>query len=150
MACVFLVGRGVLGPSAPNLLVASMGASAVLLFCVPRGDLSGPWAVLGGHVISATIGVTALYAIPDSTIAGVAAVGVAIFAMQLSRCLHPPGGATALSAVVGGKAVVTGYAYVFTPVLLNVVVMLTVAYLFHFPKRGYSLPRLSRRQSTES
>ncbi|HHL18714.1 MAG TPA: HPP domain-containing protein, partial [Thiothrix sp.] len=82
-------------------VVASMGASAVLLFAVPLGPLSQPWSFVGGHLLSGLIGVTIAQSIPDVIIAGPLAVSVAIFVMYVTRCLHPPGGATALSAVVG-------------------------------------------------
>jgi CBS domain-containing membrane protein len=119
--------------SASALIVASMGASAVLLFAVPHGALSQPWPVLGGHVISACIGVTCASVIPQPHLAAGLAVGLAIGVMYYLRCIHPPGGATALSAVVGGESVhALGYQFVITPVLLNALVILTVAVLFNF------------------
>jgi CBS domain-containing membrane protein len=119
--------------SASALIVASMGASAVLLFAVPHGALSQPWPVLGGHVISACIGVTCAGAIPQPFLAAGLAVGLAIGVMYYLRCIHPPGGATALSAVIGGESVhALGYQFVITPVLLNALVILAVAVLFNF------------------
>lgn len=145
MGSLFWVSQSFTGHAPNELLVASMGASAVLMFCVPHGELSGPWAVFGGHIASAIIGVTASLLIPTTAVAGVMAVSLAIFVMQLLKCLHPPGGATALSAVVGGGGVSIGYNYVLTPVLLNVLIMLTVAYLFHLPGRRYPLPSTAHR-----
>jgi len=145
MTSLFVSSEFWLGSIPSELLVASMGASAVLMFCVPHGELSGPWAVFGGHVVSAAIGVTAGQWIPSTSLAGAIAVAFAILAMLLLNCLHPPGGATALSAVVGGNGTSYGYNYVLTPVLLNVVVMLAVAYLFHFPGRRYPMPDVARR-----
>jgi CBS domain-containing membrane protein len=119
---------------ATALIVASMGASAVLLFAVPHGPLSQPWPVFGGHLISALVGVSCAKLIPTHAIAAAAAVSLAIGAMHYLRCIHPPGGATALTAVVGGPTVqALGYDYVVTPVLLNVVVILTVAIVFNAP-----------------
>ncbi len=109
-------------------VVASMGASAVLLFAVPHGPLSQPWNFVGGHLLSAFIGITVARLVPDTVLAAALAVGIAISVMYITRCLHPPGGATALSAVVGGPSVTAlGYGYMVTPVLLNVVVMLAWA-----------------------
>jgi CBS domain-containing membrane protein len=144
---VLLVSRWCLGLTDAALLVASMGASAVLLFGVPEGALSRPWSVFGGHVISAFIGVGCAWGIPDPSSAAPLAVGLAIVAMSVCRCTHPPGGATALSAVIGGPAVhEMGIQYVFTPVLLNACVMLTVAWLFHLPTERYPiLPRRTQR-----
>jgi len=115
------------------LLVASMGASAVLLFAVPHGQLAQPWAVAGGHIISAIVGVSCALLISDKLLAASLAVGLSIFAMHYLKCIHPPGGATALSAVVGGASVQTlGYWFVLTPVALNVCVILIIAVLFNY------------------
>lgn len=137
---ILMVSRQFLGPEATVLIVASMGASAVLLFAVPHGPLSQPWALVGGHLISAAIGVTCYMLIPNHVVAAATAVGLAITAMYYLRCIHPPGGATALTTVVAGANVHSlGYAYMLTPVLLNVLVILTVAMVFNyaFPWRRY-------------
>ena len=133
--------------SASALIVASMGASAVLLFAVPHGALSQPWPVLGGHVISACIGVTCASVIPHPFIAASLAVGLALGVMYYLRCIHPPGGATALAAVVSGESVhALGYQFVITPVLLNALVILVVAVLFNylFAWRRYPAALVSR------
>ena len=132
IAIVVLVCRHFVGAQGAALLVASMGASAVLLFALPHGPLSQPWAVIGGHGLSAVVGVASASMIADPVTAGAVAVGVAIGVMQLLGCVHPPGGATALSAVVGGPAVqALGLKYVFTPVLMNALLIVTVAVGFH-------------------
>ncbi len=114
--------------TATYLVVASMGASAVLLFAVPHGRLSQPWALIGGHLISAIVGVSCAKFIPDIFISASAAVGIAVAAMYYFHCIHPPGGATALSAVVGGSAVHDlGYQFILTPVLINVIAIISVA-----------------------
>ena len=131
---ILFVSQQLLGFQHPGLLVASMGASAVLLFAVPHGPLSQPWNVFGGHLVSAIIGVTCAKLIGNQLLAAGAAVGLAISAMYYLRCIHPPGGATALSAVVTSEAVhALGYQFVFTPVLLDVIVILIVAVLFNLP-----------------
>lgn len=110
------------------LLVASMGASAVLLFAVPHGALSQPWALIGGHTVSAFIGVTCAMLVPNLFIAAALAVGLAIGAMHYLHCIHPPGGATALTAVIGGPAVhAMGFQFLVTPVLLNAAIILLTA-----------------------
>jgi CBS domain-containing membrane protein len=131
---VMLVSQAYLGLSGSASLVASMGASAVLLFAVPHGPLSQPWAVFGGHLVSAVIGVACVRLHAQPLIASALAVALAISAMHYLRCIHPPGGATALTAVAGGDAVHSlGFHYVLTPVLLNVLVILLVAIVFNFP-----------------
>lgn len=136
LLAVTWVSHVYLGAYAGGLVVASMGASAVLLFAAPHGAMSQPWAVFGGHLVSALAGVTAARWLGGSglLVAASMAVAMAIFAMYTLRCLHPPGGATALYAVMGGDAVhALGYGYVFDPVLLNVSVLLAVAIVYNYP-----------------
>lgn len=114
------------------LIVAPMGASAVLLFAVPTSPMAQPWPTIGGNVISALVGVTVAYFVPNAILATGLAVGLAIVAMSLTRCLHPPGGAAALTAALGGPAVTSaGFLFPFFPVGLNVVFMVAVAWAFH-------------------
>lgn len=131
---VFLISRVVLDAPDAALIVASMGASAVLLFAVPHGPLSQPWPVLAGHLVSAVVGVTCAHLIEDRFLAGALAVSLAIGVMHYLRCIHPPGGATALTAVVGGESVqALGFGYVLAPVLLNAGIIVAVAVLFNYP-----------------
>ena len=128
------------GASGAALIVPSMGASAVLVFAVPHGKLSQPWALFGGHIVSAFIGVTCYQLVPDIFLAAALAVGLAIGAMHLLNCIHPPGGATALAAVIGGSAINSlGFDYMLMPVLLNTVIIFCTAVIFNsfFPWRRY-------------
>ncbi|HKJ82535.1 MAG TPA: HPP family protein [Mariprofundaceae bacterium] len=114
------------------LMVGSMGASAVLLFAVPHGQLSQPWAATGGQMISAFVGVTCATLIPEPVVAAACAVSLAVLAMHYARCVHPPGGATALIAVIGGPAIHSlGYDYVWKPVMINALTILAIAFLFN-------------------
>lgn len=129
-------------------ILASMGSSAVLLFAVPHGTLSQPWALLGGHTLSALIGVTCVQLIDNQLLAASAAVGIAVTVMYYMRCTHPPGGATALGAVLGGPVVHDlGYHFVVTPVLLNTVIILFIAVTFNalFKWRRYPVSLKTRR-----
>ena len=128
------------GASGAALIVPSMGASAVLVFAVPHGKLSRPWALFGGHLVSAFIGVACYQLVPDLFLAAGLAVGLAIGAMHLLNCIHPPGGATALAAVIGGSAInALGFEYILIPVLLNTVIIFSTAVVFNsfFPWRRY-------------
>lgn len=128
---VYFTSRCIHLPDA-TAVVASMGASAVLLFAVPHGQLSQPWPVLAGHGFSALIGVACARWIPDKEAAAALAVGLSIGAMHFLKCIHPPGGATALTAVLGGPAIHSlGFSFVLCPVLLNGVVMVTTGILFN-------------------
>jgi len=142
LAAVLLISEAVLDLTSAAALVASMGASAVLLFAVPHGALAQPWPVFGGHLVSAVIGVACAQVLVEPVAAASVSVGLAIGAMHYLRCIHPPGGATALSAVVGGEAVhQLGFQFVLTPVMLNVVTILLVALLFNAPFRWRRYPR---------
>lgn len=122
-------------------LIASMGASAVLLFGMPHGPLSQPWPVLAGHVISAILGVACAKYIPHAAAAGACSVALAIGAMQQLKCLHPPGGATALAAVIGGDPIQQlGYGFVLFPVLANAAVMVLLAVLINYAFRWRRYP----------
>jgi CBS domain-containing membrane protein len=137
---IYTVSHMVLGDDA-LLLVVSMGAATVLLFAVPHGPLSQPWPLFGGNLISAVIGVGCAQWIPDTFIAASAAMGLSVMAMYYLGCTHPPGGATALTAVVGGSSVhELGLMYVITPVLLNVLIIFVVALIFNAPFKWRRYP----------
>ncbi len=117
-----------------------MGASAVLLFAAPHGPLSQPWNVIGGHIVSAFVGIACHYLISDPVMAGAVAVGVAISAMYYLHCLHPPGGATALVAAMGGTGIDGfGFIYIVFPIGLGAILMVLIAIVFNyaFPWRRY-------------
>ncbi|TXH36232.1 MAG: HPP family protein [Rhodospirillaceae bacterium] len=128
-----LASRYILGPEgASPLLIAPMGASAVLLFAVPASPLAQPWSIIGGNLVSATIGVTAALYISDPFLAAAVAVAVSIGAMFALRCIHPPSGAVALTAVLGGPAIHNlGYGFVALPVGLNSFFLLLTALIFN-------------------
>lgn len=115
-------------------LVASIGASAVLVFAVPHGALSQPWAVLGGQGISALAGLVVAHVAGAGLLPAALAVSLAILAMHTLRCIHPPGGATALSAVLAaGEGHLPGWSFLFTPVLLNATVLVAAGVLLNAP-----------------
>lgn len=122
------------------LLVAPMGASAVLIFAVPASPLAQPWSVIGGNVISAIVGVGIASMVLSPALASGLAVGGAILAMSLLRCLHPPGGAAALTAVMGGHAVTAaGWMFPLLPVGINAVILTAAGVFFHHLS-GHSYP----------
>ena len=112
-------------------LIGSFGASAVLAYGAPQAPFSQPRNLIGGHCVSAFVGVSIFLFLGDQSIfACPLAVSLAIIAMQLTGTVHPPGGATALIAVIGGSSVQElGYWYVLCPVGLGACIMLVVAIL---------------------
>lgn len=128
-----LIGAAVVGPGSVALwLMAPMGASAVLLFAVPASPLAQPWSVVGGNTVAALIGVTCAKLIGAPAAAAAAAIFLAIGAMFLLRCLHPPSGAVTVMAVLGGPEVhAAGYGFVLAPVALNSLSLLLVALAYN-------------------
>lgn len=112
--------------------IAPMGASSVLLFAVPASPLSQPWNIIVGNTIAAFVGVTCYFIFPNLTLAFSVAVATSILLMMSVDALHPPSGAVAITAVLGGQAVYElGYYFVFYPVLLNSILLLIVAIVFN-------------------
>lgn len=141
IAVVYFLTLRVEGATSSALIVASMGASAVLIFAVPHGALSQPWPVFCGHLISAIIGVFCYQSIDDTVFASAAAVGLSILSMYYLRCLHPPGGATALLAVIGGEPIHSlGFGFVLDPILSNVCILLLTALVFNYLFRWRRYP----------
>lgn len=113
-------------------LIAPMGASAVLVFGLPASPLAQPWAVVAGHVISGLIGVACARWVHHPALAPACAVALAMGAMMTLRCLHPPGGATALYAVLSGPTLVTsGFDFVWGPVLINALMLTGSGWIYH-------------------
>jgi CBS-domain-containing membrane protein len=140
IGAVGLIHHWMLGGLGQGLLIGSFGASAVLVYGAPKSPLAQPRNLLGGHVLSALVGVAVCQALPGQVELGSAlAVATAIALMHLTKTLHPPGGATALIAVIGGDAVhALGYLYALAPVGMGAAVMLAVGLVFN------NLPRARR------
>lgn len=127
------------------LLMASVAASAVLVFAVPHGALSQPWPVIGSYLVSGFVGVSCQQWIDIAPLAAVLSVGVSVTAMHYLRCLHPPGGAVALIAVTAGPEIQQlGYWFVIAPGLINActLVLAGVVYNGLFPWRRYPVHML--------
>ena len=122
-------------------LIGSFGASSVLIYGAIQSPLAQPRNLLGGHFISAIIGVTVAKLIPDIFwLAGPLAVSLSIVTMQVTKTLHPPGGATALIAIIGSEQIKgLGYLYAFSPVASGALILLLVALVFNnlTPNRKY-------------
>ncbi|PZP43983.1 MAG: hypothetical protein DI595_20580 [Agrobacterium fabrum] len=137
-AFVGILLTGLLGSLAlrfdPTLpaMIAPMGASAVLLFAVPSSPLAQPWSILCGNLVSASVGVTVVLLVPDPFFASALAISLAIAAMMALRCLHPPSGAVALTAVLGGPAIHSlGYGFLLWPVAGNSLILLALALAYN-------------------
>lgn len=131
IAAVSVISYKILASTGFTMIIGSFGASAVLIYGAIKSPLAQPRNLIGGHVISALIGVTSyqLFKV-DIWLAASLAVATAIAVMHVTKTLHPPGGATALIAVIGGDSVhKLKYLYAILPVGTGAVIMLLVALL---------------------
>ena len=129
ISAVGIVNERIVSGSALVMIIGSFGASAVLIYGAIKSPLAQPRNLLGGHVLSAIIGVFCCRLFPQTSwLAGALAVATAIAVMHATRTLHPPGGATALIAVIGGDKIHTlGYLYALVPAGAGALVMLLIA-----------------------
>ncbi|HEY9209247.1 MAG TPA: HPP family protein [Acidovorax sp.] len=109
-------------------MVASLGASAILVFGMPSSPLAQPWPVLGGSTLSALVGGVCAALIPDPAVAGALAVGLAMALMVPLRCLHPPGGAMALYVVIAQG---NGLQLAVFPICFNALVLVVVGVAYN-------------------
>jgi CBS domain-containing membrane protein len=127
------------GSSWASLIVAPIGASAVLLFAVPSSPLAQPWPIIGGNVLSALVGISVGQAVGDPVLATGVAVALAILVMSMTHCLHPPGGAVALMTVMATQQNgAADFFYAFAPVGLNSAALVALGLVFHrFTRHSY-------------
>ena len=141
IAAVAWLHQYILAPRDLVMIVGSFGASAVLIYGAIRSPLAQPRNLIGGHFFSAFVGVASWQLLSfEPWLAGSVAVATAIALMHFTRTLHPPGGATALIAVIGSEAIHNlGYLYAFVPILTGALIMLVVALLTNAlaPRRRY-------------
>lgn len=124
------------------LVLASMGASAFLLFVVPHSPMAQPWPLIGGHLFAAFIGVACARWINDLALAAAVAVLLSIFVMHVLHCLHPPSAATTMIAVLGGPEVhAIGWQFCYEVVAINAGLMLVLAVILNnlVPGRRYPM-----------
>lgn len=117
-------------------LMASLGASALLVFALPGSPMAQPWAVIAGNTLSALIGITAANLIKEPLLAMPIAAAASILGMFILRCLHPPAAAVALIAVL---AHVINYRYAFFPVMVDSI-LLVIAGAIYSNTTGKSYP----------
>jgi CBS domain-containing membrane protein len=131
----------------PLLIVASMAASATLLYATPHSPLAQPWNLVGGHLVSALAGLACAALIPEPTLAAGAAVGSAILLMELLSCLHPPSAATSLMMVLGNSQFhEMNWQWALAVVAVNVGISLVLALVINnaLPGRRYPMQALPK------
>lgn len=140
IAAVGLIHERILDRTGLVMIIGSFGASAVLIYGAVKSPLAQPRNLMGGHVLSALIGVFCSQSFPGLPwLAGAIAVATAISVMHVTRTLHPPGGATALIAVIGGEKIhALGYLYALVPAGTGALVMLVIALMVN------NIPRTRR------
>jgi len=126
------------------ILMVPLAATSVILYTLPASPLARPWAIVVGNVVSAVVGVVVAHWVPNLLLASGLAVGLAILAMGATRSLHPPGGSTALLAVLGGPTVASaGYSYALLPVGVNSALLVVLGALFHRYVSGHPYPQVA-------
>jgi len=121
------------------LISGSFGASAVLLYGTIKSPLGQPRNAFFGHIVSAAVGlvVREIFDGHVSWLAGAVAVSSALVAMDVLGCVHPPGGATSLLAIIGPDARQVGWLYMVFPTALGILIMLVIAVIFNNFYRQY-------------
>jgi len=123
------------------MIVASMGASAIILFFIPGSPLAQPWPFVGGQLLSALVGVACALNITEISTAAAYAVGISVLIMLLLRCLHPPAAATSLTPIMAGDSITSlGYSFVLVPVAVNVITMLFLVIIINRWVMGREYP----------
>lgn len=142
LAAVGLLHARLLDQTGLPLLIGSFGATAVLVYGVPHSPFAQPRNVLGGHVLSALTGVAAQNLLGATPwLAAAAAASTAIVVMHVTRTLHPPGGATALIAVIGGESVHRlGFFFALVPAGLGAIILLLIALVINNLPAGKRYP----------
>lgn len=135
------------GEPAAAWLVASMGATAVLVFVVPASPLAQPWPVIGGHLLAAAIGLLARHVAPEQWVAAGLSVGLAIGIMNLTRCLHPPAGGTVLlTALAPSDNAAAQLSFLVEPLAANIAILLFLGWAWNrltghsYPHRATAVP----------
>jgi len=119
-------------------LMASLGASALLVFALPQSPMSQPWAVIAGNTLSALVGILMIHLVHDPLLAMPLAASLSIMGMFILRCLHPPAAAVALIVVLGN---VMHYRYAFFPVMVDSILLVMTGAVYsnltgkHYPNR---------------
>ena len=134
-------------PANENIfLIGSFGASSVLIYGAIQSPLAQPRNLIGGHLISAVVGVTVYKVFPGIIwLTAPLAVALSIVFMQITKTLHPPGGATALIAIIGTTNIkALGYSYVISPVLTGSLILCMVALVFNNINTHRSYPANNR------
>ena len=124
------------------LLIGSFGATAVLIFGATNSPLAQPRNLIFGHLISAVIGVSIYKLVPDNIwLSSALSVSLSIVIMQITKTLHPPGGATALIANIGSEKIKSlGFYYVLSPVLSGVLILFTIAVIINNIPKNRTYP----------
>lgn len=122
-------------------LAASLGASTILALVIYHSPLSQPWAIVGGHLAGALSGLLAAALVPDVILACLSAMVLTVLLQVTGRCLHAPGGGTALLPILAGSAIQSAGFGFLAVVLINTLVLVAAALVFNnlLPGRRYPL-----------
>ena len=108
-------------------LMASLGASALLVFALPGSPMAQPWAVIAGNTLSALVGISVMHLVSEPLVAMPLAASLSILGMFVLRCLHPPAAAVAMIEVLGH---VMHYRYAFFPVMVDSILLVMAGVVY--------------------
>lgn len=122
-ACGIGLALAVVGPPHHAFVLASLGGSTVFLFGLTRAPAAQLRALLGGHVLTASVGIACAQWLGSSLLAYAVAVSLALGLMLLTRTVHPPAGANPVIMVYAHAS----WSALLDPVLLGLACLLGVA-----------------------
>jgi len=108
------------------LLIAPFGASCVLVFGAPASPFARSRNVIGGHLVTALMGLCAVSVLGAGPLGIAVGVGLAIAAMMLTDTVHPPAGANPIVVAFSGAS----WSFLAAPVLVGAatIVVIGLAY----------------------
>jgi CBS-domain-containing membrane protein len=117
-------------------LLASLGGSTVFLFALTDAEAAQPFALFGGHLGAATIGIICFQLFGDALWVSVLAVVLSMLFMVITRTIHPPAGANPLFMVHYHA----GFQALLKPVGLGVLILFLAAMVWSRLRPGKRYP----------
>ena len=115
-------------------LIPPFGATMVLVMAVHESPLAQPKNIFFGHILSALSGVLIYFFLGMSFLSIGLAVAISVWAMMITKTIHPPAGANPIIAILGGK----GLSFILLPVATGALIIIIFAMIYNkILKRNY-------------
>lgn len=122
--------------NAMPVMAVPFATSIVLVLGSPEVDAAQPRALVGGHVLSALVGLVVVTLVGPEPWAAALAVGLAMAAMHATRTFHPPAGIDPLLIVVNHMP----WSFLLVPVAAGALALAMFAYVWHVAVRRFDWP----------